>query len=156
MDILKSNKYLFFLFFFLLFLSSCKKKKNNQQENRDCSQDINIHFYNRNDSIPLFFNGEYEKKSLQNLKIEHIRNKKTLNDIFFRITEDDDIMLSSKIQLTNIDTLQIIFSDNERIIISNFQNTEYYGGKKKLGCYLGSCLINDKKVSINNQINIFK
>lgn len=152
----KLNKFFILSILFCTLFSCVKNNKIITQEKQSCIEESQINIYNSSDSIIVFFNGKYKGKSFKNLNIEHSRNNKKIDDAGFRLTKENYVKISGNITLESKDFLKVIFSDGETIKITEFQNEPYFGGKKFLGCFLGSCLVDGKLTKAKNEINIYK
>ena len=173
MDTLKLNKWkvIIISFFLALFFINRECKKNEEEmlrqniiADKNCYNDtIIIPTNNRIIGVPVSFEGRYQKKKLEGLKIEQIRRGKKILDVQYVIYSNNKDsykeirIIKDSLSLHTRDSLIFTFSDNEKIILREFRNGGTYGSKKFLGCEWDYCIHDQDTIVLEaGKIRIFK
>lgn len=144
MGILKQKSNYIILFIVFTFISCRQVDKNKSINEMFCHKDTIIKPYHQ-EEIPIIFLGKYLDNPLEGLEISHIRKGIEITKLAYTIRENDfenkSIYVNTNFDLRTRDTLIISFKSDEKIILSEFRNSAYYGGKNFLGCYFSMCMV---------------
>ena len=119
---------------------------------KNCYNDtIIIPTNNRIIGVPVSFEGRYQKKKLEGLKIKQIRKGKKILDVQYVVSNTKNnykkIKIKDSLFLHTRDSLIFTFSDNEKIILREFRNGGSYG-KKFLGCKWSFCIHGQDTITV--------
>lgn len=111
-----------------------------------CSNENNISY--KYDSLKFLFASIKQKKDLKTLRIYLVKKGQKIPILYTISNVANAVNTKAVSNLNKSDTILLFFNQNKYHKIYNFENVADYGGKNFLGCIIGSCTVNGKKMGL--------